>query len=470
MIKNTSLLARELAPVIRAGTEYELEDARQLASLLEPARRFADEITFVFCFDLFVAVAINTAHKNPDATLSDVFNRPFDFYWDSEKEMLKHFGRTHAGFVFHKTTEQWLARFRGRSAALDESNAQQLVWKTRKLWEKALDLRGNTQAQSPARPSAKRPKSVQIFNPDEISRALERLEDMREDKRSGGDRVLDNASRGTGHRLIPNAKKATERLDAAKELFENLEAPLSRLQVDLALSSAMAPNDFHVTPILLLGDPGVGKTYLATQLADALGVSMAKISAGGAQGAFQLNGSHSSWSHAKWGSLIELLAKGDLASPVVVIDEVDKIGDSRTAPVLPALLDLLEVRTARHFKDEFFEVEFDCSRMIFILTANEISNVPAPLLSRVNVFDVPRPSPEQRQRIIQSEIKKWQKKTKRPEINFDLSACNQLAERVDLDLRKTTDLVREGFGRAICDSSAVAMLHIPKSEGRTIGF
>jgi ATP-dependent Lon protease len=197
---------------------------------------------------------------------------------------------------------------------------------------------------------------------------------------------------------------------------------------------------------------------------------MAKVSAGGAQGAFQLNGSHSSWSNAKCGSLIELLARGDFASPVVVIDEVDKIGDSKVAPVLPALLDLLEVRTARHFKDEFFELEFDCSRMIFILTVNDVSDVPAPLLSRVNVFEVPRPTPAQRQRIIQSEIKKWQMKTKRPEINFDLSACNQLAERVDLDLRKTTDLVREGFGRAICDRSAVAMLHIPKSESRSIGF
>lgn len=470
MIKNTLLLARELAPAIRAGTEYELEDARELASLLEPARRFADENTFVLCFDLFVAVAINTAHKKPDAKLSDVFNRPFDFYWDSEKEMLTHFGRIHVGLVYHKTTEQWLARFRGRNAALDESKAQQLVGKIRKIWEKALDLRSDTSSKSPAKPKTHRPKDVQIFKPDDISRALEKLADLREDKQSGGVRLLDEALRDTGYRLIPNARKATEKLEAAKELFENLEAPLTRLQVDLALSSAMAPNDFHVTPILLLGDPGVGKTYLATQLADALGVSMAKISAGGAQGAFQLNGSHSSWNNAKCGSLIELLAHGDFASPVVVIDEVDKIGDGTTAPVLPALLDLLEARTARHFRDEFFELDFDCSRMIFILTANEISDVPAPLLSRVNVFEVPRPSRAQRHRIIQSEIKKWQKKTRRPGINFDLSACDQLAERVDLDLRKTTDLVREGFGRAICDRSAVAMLQIPKSEARTIGF
>lgn len=468
MIKDTTLLDRDLASAIRAGTRHELEDARYLANLLEPVRQLADEGSFEFCFDLLVAVAINTAHKYPKAKLADVFNRPFDIYWDSEKEMLRYIGRTDLGFSFAKTTEQWLTRFRTRYAALDVPKAHQLVWDARKLWEMALDLKRDDSPRTKSK--AKRSAGVQIFNPESVTRALGRLAELKEDKRGGGERLLENASRQMGRRLIPSAKKATAKLEAAKGLFENLEAPLNRLQIDLALSGAMPPEDFHVTPILLLGDPGVGKTYLATQLAEALGVSMTKITAGGAQGAFQLNGSHPTWSNAQCGSLIELLAHGEFASPVVVIDEVDKIGNSTTAPVLPALLDLLEARTARHFKDEFFELEFDCSRMIFILTANEISDVPAPLLSRVNVFEVPRPSPAQRHRIIQSEIKKWQKKTRRPGITFDLGMCDQLAARVDLDLRKTTDLVREGFGRAICDRSGVAMLQIPKSEARSIGF
>ena len=74
------------------------------------------------------------------------------------------------------------------------------------------------------------------------------------------------------------------------------------------------------------------------------------------------------------------------------IDEVDKIGVSAQCPVLPVLLDLLEPNTAQRFKDEFFGMEFDASRMVFILTANSLEGVPAALLSRVEVFEVPRPA------------------------------------------------------------------------------
>jgi len=115
-------------------------------------------------------------------------------------------------------------------------------------------------------------------------------------------------------------------------------------------------------------------------------------------------------------------------------------------------------------------MEFDCSRMIFILTANTVDAVPAPLLSRVNVFDVPRPAPAQRLRIIKREIKQWQRKTRHPEIAFGANACHELAERVDLDLRKTTDIVREGFGREIHAGATLAKLSIPRSNVRTIGF
>jgi ATP-dependent Lon protease len=325
-------------------------------------------------------------------------------------------------------------------------------------------MQGHTKKNRPRR-------SIQVFDPVQVQLAIEQLRELPRDKRAGGEHVLEHALLNDGYRVVPNAKAACTKLESAKANFENLAAPLSRLQLDLTLSSSMPPIDFHVTPILLLGDPGIGKTYLASELAGALGVEMEKISAGGTQAGFQVNGSDSTWATAKYGALINLLAQGESSSPVLVIDEVDKIGNSSSSPILPTLLDLLETRSAKCFRDIFFGMEFDCSRMIFILTANTIESVPLPLLSRVNVFDVPRPEPSQRLRIIKREISQWQKKTKRHGIEFDLSACLELAERVDLDLRKTTDLVREGFGRAISTKVDVAKLVIPhKNEVRSIGF
>jgi ATP-dependent Lon protease len=272
-----------------------------------------------------------------------------------------------------------------------------------------------------------------------------------------------------GFRSVPEARKAGLRLEKAKIQFENLVEPINRLQVDLALASAMKPEDFRITPILLLGDPGIGKTYLAMQLAQALGVGMEKISAGGAQGGFQLTGSHTSWTGSRPGSLFTLLAEGRCATPVVVIDEVDKIRDSQY-PVLPVLLDLFEQQTARCFKDEFFEMQFDASRIIFVLTANSLEGVPAPLLSRLEVFDVPRPEPAQRMRIIQNEVAMLRRKTDR-QIKLDKASSELLAERKDIDLRKTTRLVREAFTRALQAGELVAKLMVPKFEGRhQIGF
>ena len=104
---------------------------------------------------------------------------------------------------------------------------------------------------------------------------------VKDDRRAGVDRVLENARMLDGFRSVPDASKAGRKLEKAKTQFENLVEPINRLQVDLALASAMKPEDFRITPILLLGDPGIGKTYLAMQLAQALGVGMEKIRAGG---------------------------------------------------------------------------------------------------------------------------------------------------------------------------------------------
>ena len=199
------------------------------------------------------------------------------------------------------------------------------------------------------------------------------------------------------------------------------------------------------------------------ELAKGLGGSMEKMSAGGAQAGFQLNGSHSSWNTAKYGQIFKALAEGKTTSPVFVIDEVDKIGSDDRYPILPVLLDLFEADTARCFKDEFFEMNFDASRFIFILTANSLDNVPEPLRSRVEIYDVPRPEPVQRLRIIQEQAKALREATGK-NIRLDKATTQRLAELTGIDLRKTTRIVKEAFSKAIIEKSGIAKLMLPEDN------
>lgn len=301
---------------------------------------------------------------------------------------------------------------------------------------------------------------VEIFDLQAVAKALQMVSGLQADKKSCSERILKNAQTDHGYRGLPDAYQASIKLEDAKARFENLIEPISRLQSDLVLAAAMDPNEFRITPILLLGDPGIGKTYLATQLAEALGVTADKISAGSAQGGFQLTGSHSTWTGAQPGSIASLLAEGQSASPVMVIDEVDKIGASANYPVLPVLLDLLEPHTARRFKDQFLDMAFDASRIIFILTANSLDGVPPALLSRVEVFHVPLPERAQRLRIIHETNADLCAKTKR-QITMDDGTCEVLANRTDLDIRKLVRLVREAFAKAMQFDQTLAELVLP---------
>ena len=193
-----------------------------------------------------------------------------------------------------------------------------------------------------------------------------------------------------------------------------------------------------------------------------------KISAGGAQGGFQLTGSHSTYIGARPGSLIALLAEDESASPVMVIDEVDKIGLGGQYPVLPVLLDLLDANTAKKFKDQFFEMEIDASRVVFILTANSLDGVPPALLSRVEVFHVPRPERAQRLRIIRETNAELCAKTKR-QITMDEGTCEVLASRTDLDIRKLVRLVRGAFANALQFDQTLAELVLPAAPAMPQG-
>jgi ATP-dependent Lon protease len=169
---------------------------------------------------------------------------------------------------------------------------------------------------------------------------------------------------------------------------------------------AAAGVDHRMPPLLLVGEPGTGKTYFARQLAKVLGlprplhIGMAAESNGSA-----LSGSSTFWSNASPGLVFEALAWGTgtglkAANPVILLDEIDKPTRSSQYDPIGPLYSLLEADTARDFQDQALpDVYIDASSVRWIATANDISAIPDPIRSRLCVFEIDLPTAEQQRAI-----------------------------------------------------------------------
>ncbi|MHB8948652.1 MAG: AAA family ATPase [Rhodoferax sp.] len=448
-------------PKIRINTDQDIADAiafskKFLKNVVPPALLSAQVSQ-----DLLVVILLVTAYKHPEHGMSDVLFWLVDPLWDSASQVLNELKNTARDSAFSGPAVVWFAGFARRVESLCENDraATELLKAANLHWSKAL-----TKPKLPPVEAVKPNRIIEVFGLAALEKAVISIRDMNHERQDAGVRILEQARVNQGNRTLPDARQASKNLEAKKLKFENLVQPIERMQTDLVLAAAMRPQEFRISPILLLGQPGIGKTYLATQLADALGVPTEKISAGGAQGGFQLAGSHGAWMGAKPGMIASMLAKSASAAPVLVIDEVDKIQDAKY-PFLPVLLDLLDAGTATRFRDEYFEMEFDASRIIVVLTANDISNVPPPLLSRVEVFTVPAPEPSQRLRIIQQTMTELREKTNQ-QISLVPGVAERLADRMDIDLRQLNRMVYSAFATALQAGDKVARIRTPDYLGK----
>ena len=137
--------------------------------------------------------------------------------------------------------------------------------------------------------------------------------------------------------------------------------------------------------LCLAGPPGVGKTSLAQCTAAALGRGFVRLACGGLRDESDLRGHNRTWKDAQAGWILRELRRIGSKDPVVVLDEVDKIG---TAPAA-VLLEVLDPAQHAHFRDAFVELPFDLSEVLFITTANEVSRIPPALRDRLEVVELP---------------------------------------------------------------------------------
>ncbi|MHB1631307.1 MAG: AAA family ATPase [Acidithiobacillus sp.] len=179
---------------------------------------------------------------------------------------------------------------------------------------------------------------------------------------------------------------------------------VTRLLMGQLLSCGVTERPIQFQPMLLLGDPGIGKTSYLHDLSTRLSLPCKRVDMTSTSAGWVLTGTHPTWSGGQPGAIAKmyLVDHPGVSNPVFILDEVDKSADDRRFPVTSALLPLLEKRTARSFQDEYLEgVFFDLTQSTFFLTANRIDTLSDALLSRMLVVDVPSPTLREKRVIAQ---------------------------------------------------------------------
>ncbi|MEM1152742.1 MAG: endopeptidase La [Pseudomonadota bacterium] len=234
---------------------------------------------------------------------------------------------------------------------------------------------------------------------------------------------------------VPWGLHTDDRLDLAHgqqvldEHHEGLEDVKDRILEFLAVGSFKG--EIAGSILLLVGPPGVGKTSIGRSVADALGRKFYRFSLGGMRDEAEIKGHRRTYVGAMPGKFVQALKEVKVANPVIMLDEIDKIGASYQGDPASALLEVLDPEQNNEFLDHYLDLRVDLSKVLFICTANQLDTIPGPLLDRMETLRLSGYVAEEKLAIGRNHL--WPKQLQRHGLSEDQLKINDAALKYVID-------------------------------------